>query len=63
MSRLRSHKDGGPVQPGLEAAEQRLAQLKSHYFAGNYSGHPEGMLEDIEDEENLVRRLKAEASA
>lgn len=60
---LRSHKDGGPVQPGLAAAEHRLVQMKAHYAAGNFSGHPEGMLEDIEDEENLVRRLKAEANA
>lgn len=54
----RGRRDGGPFQLGLEAAEHRLSQMRDMYDTGLYSSHPEEMLEDIEVEENRVRRLK-----
>jgi hypothetical protein len=46
-------------QGGLQAAENRLAELQTLYRQGGYSGHPEEMLEDIEYAEREVERLRA----
>lgn len=59
----RCHPEGGPFEPGLDAAERRLSFMKDLYAEGGYLGHPEEMLEDIEDEERRVARLTAEAEA
>lgn len=56
---VRGRKGGGPVPPGLLAAQLRVVKLKTMYKTGNYSGHPEEMLEDIDFAEATVRRLKA----
>lgn len=52
---------GGPFEPGLEAAERRLAHMKYLYRTGGYMGHPEDLLHDLDDEQRRVDRLKAEA--
>lgn len=46
-------------QNGLQAAENRLAELQTRYRLGQYKGHPEEMLEDIEYAEMAVERLRA----
>lgn len=56
----RCHKNGGPFEPGLEAAERRLAYMQDLYRHGGFMGHPEDLMEDIETEQRHVRRLKAE---
>lgn len=50
------HSDGGP--DNLQSAENRLAELQTRYRLGQYSGHPEEMLEDIEFAEMAVQRLR-----
>ena len=56
----RCHKNGGPFEPGLEAAERRLAYMQDLYKHGGFMGHPEDLLEDIETEQRHIRRLEAE---
>ena len=58
----RSSLSGGPFEEGLEAAQRRLSHMEYLYRTGGYMGHPEEMLEDIEDEQRRVDRLKAEAA-
>ena len=58
----RCHTEGGPFEPGLDAAERRLAHMQYLYRAGGYLGHPEDLLEDIDMEDRRVARLKAEAA-
>lgn len=41
--------------PALWPARMRLASLRAAYKAGNYSGHPEEMLEAIEGVEFRIR--------
>jgi hypothetical protein len=59
----RCHVDGGPFEPGLDAAERRLAHMQRLYRSGGYMGHPEDMLEDIDAEERRVARLTKEAAS
>ncbi len=59
----RCHAKGGPFEPGLDAAERRLAHMQYLYRTGGYMGHPEDMREDIEIEERRVARLTAEETA
>lgn len=56
----RCHKNGGPFEPGLEAAERRLAFMQNLYRHGGFMGHPEDLLEDIETEQRHIKRLLAE---
>lgn len=42
----------------LKQAEARLAELRSRYDAGNFSGHPEEMLWDIGGAEMHVMTLR-----
>lgn len=58
----RCHKNGGPFEPGLEAAERRLAFMQNLYRHGGFMGHPEDLLEDIETEQRHIKRLTAEAA-
>lgn len=58
----RSHRNGGPFEPGLEAAQRRLDHMQYLYRTGGYMGHPEELLEDIEAEENRIRLLEADTS-
>lgn len=58
----RCHPKGGPFEPGLDAAERRLARMQYLYRTGGYMGHPEEMLEDIEYEERWIASLTAEAA-
>lgn len=58
----RCHIKGGPFEPGLDAAERRLAYMQRLHRTGGYLGHPEDLHEDIEIEERRVARLKAEAA-
>ncbi|HEX9089039.1 MAG TPA: hypothetical protein VF867_16095 [Arthrobacter sp.] len=57
----RSHADGGPFEPGLEAARRRLDHMQDLYRTGGYMGHPEDLLNDIDDEKRCVDRLTAAA--
>lgn len=57
---IRGRNGAGEIPRGLLAAQLRLVKLKTMYKTGNYSGHPEEMLEDIEFAEARVRRLKAD---
>lgn len=59
----RCHKNGGPFEPGLDAAERRLAYMQHLYRDGGYMGHPEDLLEDIDAEQRRVDRLTAELVA
>ncbi|HEX9227673.1 MAG TPA: hypothetical protein VF885_13630 [Arthrobacter sp.] len=59
----RSDNRGGPFEEGLEAAQRRLAHMQYLYRTGGYMGHPEELLNDIDDEERRVDRLKAETVA
>ncbi|QOD06149.1 hypothetical protein [Pseudarthrobacter sp. BIM B-2242] len=59
----RCHVKGGPFEPGLEAAERRLAFMQNLYRHGGFMGHPEDLLEDIETEQRHIKRLTAEALA
>lgn len=54
---------GSKQEPALQAAENRLAELQTRYRLGQYSGHPEEMLDDIEDAEAAVKRLWADSPA
>jgi tRNA-dihydrouridine synthase len=56
----RCHKNGGPFEPGLDAAERRLAYMQDLYRHGGFMGHPEDLLEDIETEQRHIKRLTAE---
>jgi hypothetical protein len=58
----RCHIDGGPFEPGVDAAHRRLAYMEDLYLRGGFMGHPEELLEDIEDERCRVDRLTAEAA-
>jgi hypothetical protein len=60
--KLRGRRGGGEQEPGLEAAENRLAELQTMYRLGEYSGRPEEMLEDIEFAEKAVQRLRGETT-
>lgn len=57
----RCHKNGGPFEPGLEAAQRRLAYMQDLYRHGGFMGHPEDLMEDIETEQRHIKRLAAEA--
>ena len=59
----RCDKRGGPFEPGLEAAERRLAFMKNLYDHGGFMGHPEDLLEDIDIEKRHIARLRAEAAS
>lgn len=56
----RCHKEGGPFEPGLEAAERRLAYMENLYRYGGFMGHPEDLMEDIETERQHIKRLMKE---
>lgn len=58
----RCHVKGGPFEPGLDAAERRLAYMQYLHRTGGYLGHPEDLHEDIDIEERRIARLKAEAA-
>lgn len=58
----RCHVKGGPFEPGLDAAERRLAYMEGLYRRGGFMGHPEDLLEDIETEQRHIKRLTAEAA-
>lgn len=47
-------------QGSLREANARLKRLRADCAAGNHSGHPEEMLEDIEFAEKAVKRIQAE---
>lgn len=57
-------KAGAPLNPVVKEGEKRLKEtkqklngLRSDYAKGNFSGHPEDMLEMIEDYESIERVL------
>ena len=56
----RCHKNGGPFEPGLDAARRRLAFMQDLYRHGGFMGHPEDLMEDIEIEQRHIKRLEAE---
>lgn len=56
----RCHRNGGPFEPGLDAAKRRLAYMENLYRHGGFMGHPEDLLEDIETEQRHIKRLMEE---
>lgn len=59
----RCHINGGPFEPGLEAAHRRLDYMEGLYRHGGFMGHPEDLLDDIETERRHIKRLQAEEAS
>ena len=61
--KLRGRHGAETRNPGLAAAEYRLAELQTLYRLGQYSGHSQEMLEDFEHADKTVRRLRSGSAA
>ena len=60
-AKLISRTDVRAAAPDYHQAEVELAELRRKYRSGEFTGHPEDMLETIEFAERRVKRLKGQA--
>ena len=60
-AKLISRTDARAAALDYHQAEVELAELRRKYGSGEFTGHPEEMLETIEHAERRAQRLKGQA--